>query len=469
MSKDYSTTFHSQSDSRVPVETSNKNVLLSTRPKPGEKGWLVALAEKSSDTVKSANILSQDKVSNGCSSHEQNSQASSSAFELLETQENPSKLSNPDENFQPKTLSENLGIMAVPETGSVDPILHWSLEAESRIDQDQDQDSQKYDANTDTLAQDCSDIIKRLNPTINEFVLMEDQHKEMFKSTFKTAPKKKSVINPINVDELLVKLKPVEFESVTNKCPAPAQIKVKANFPAIIAGSNPKKKDASAPSFRQHSASSFQNFEDIIDSLITKSIFTSESRRSQPDLSVTHSRNDQNQTEKKIEAQRKRKVAKKPKNERTPSTSTKRKLNLTKDILSKPTAKRVKPVSCKETKAALLRLQEIRTDGTWAKCTNTECGKWRHLAIKDPAEVREFFVCQDNPDSRYGSCEAPEQLWSIEDSSLMVETRFSVGSLVWAKMTGWPAWPAMVDDDPDTGSFFWTEMVEDKWTDKPSS
>ena len=38
-----------------------------------------------------------------------------------------------------------------------------------------------------------------------------------------------------------------------------------------------------------------------------------------------------------------------------------------------------------------------------------------------------------------------------------------------AGLTGWPAWPAMVDDDPDTGSFFWTEMVEDKWTDKPSS
>ena len=29
--------------------------------------------------------------------------------------------------------------------------------------------------------------------------------------------------------------------------------------------------------------------------------------------------------------------------------------------------------------------------------------------------------------------------------------RFTAGSVVWAKASGWPAWPGMVDDDPDTG------------------
>ena len=47
--------------------------------------------------------------------------------------------------------------------------------------------------------------------------------------------------------------------------------------------------------------------------------------------------------------------------------------------------------------------------------------------------------------------------------------RFTVGSLVWATVQGFPAWPAMVDDDPDTGSFFWTGVKEDgEWELRPS-
>ena len=44
-----------------------------------------------------------------------------------------------------------------------------------------------------------------------------------------------------------------------------------------------------------------------------------------------------------------------------------------------------------------------------------------------------------------------------------------MGSLVWATVLGFPAWPAMVDDDPDTGSFFWTGVKEDgEWELRPS-
>lgn len=31
------------------------------------------------------------------------------------------------------------------------------------------------------------------------------------------------------------------------------------------------------------------------------------------------------------------------------------------------------------------------------------------------------------------------------------------GSLVWAKVPGYPSWPAMIDDDPDYSSFFWID------------
>ena len=74
--------------------------------------------------------------------------------------------------------------------------------------------------------------------------------------------------------------------------------------------------------------------------------------------------------------------------------------------------------------------------------------------VKDPSEVAELFTCRDCPEARYGRCEAPEEEWDTDHENHDVETRFTVGSLVWVKMDGFPARPAMVDDDPDTGEFF---------------
>ena len=123
-----------------------------------------------------------------------------------------------------------------------------------------------------------------------------------------------------------------------------------------------------------------------------------------------------------------------------------------------------------ETKEALLRLQKLRVAGTWAMCSITSCSKWRYLAeVLDPSEVVEEFTCRDCPDPRYDRCEAPEQEWDTDLAQHSVETRFTVGSLVWAKMDGFPAWPAMVDDDPNTGEFFWTERTEDGWQQRPTS
>ena len=109
-----------------------------------------------------------------------------------------------------------------------------------------------------------------------------------------------------------------------------------------------------------------------------------------------------------------------------------------------------------EVKTVLLTLQKMRTACTWVKCTKAECGKWRYLPIKDPSLVEDKWECKDSPDQRYGECAAPEQWWDQGLRNKFVENRFTVGSLVLARMEGWPAWPAMVDDDPDTGDYFWT-------------
>ena len=116
-----------------------------------------------------------------------------------------------------------------------------------------------------------------------------------------------------------------------------------------------------------------------------------------------------------------------------------------------------------ETKQALLRLQKLRVADTWAQCSIATCSKWRYLAgVKDPAKVKMRFTCRDCPDPRYDSCEAVQQSWDSSLDPHFVEINFTAGSLVWARLDGFPAWPAMVEDDPDTGSFFWTDEVDSK-------
>ena len=118
-------------------------------------------------------------------------------------------------------------------------------------------------------------------------------------------------------------------------------------------------------------------------------------------------------------------------------------------------------------RSALLTLQKMRTACTWVMCNRVECGKWRYLSVKDISLVEDKWECKDNPDQRYGECGAPEQWWDQGLRNKFVENRFTVGSLVWAKMEGWPAWPGMVDDDPDVGQFFWTGVRGGEWEARP--
>ena len=85
------------------------------------------------------------------------------------------------------------------------------------------------------------------------------------------------------------------------------------------------------------------------------------------------------------------------------------------------------------------------------------CGKWRLLEEKDPARIEENWKCCEHA--------TPEQSW--EASKAWVENCFTVGSLVWAQIPGFSEWPAMVDDCPDTGTFFWTGVHGDDWALKP--
>ncbi|KAH7959188.1 hypothetical protein HPB49_009157 [Dermacentor silvarum] len=103
----------------------------------------------------------------------------------------------------------------------------------------------------------------------------------------------------------------------------------------------------------------------------------------------------------------------------------------------------------------LLETRINTVEGTWVQCDNLECNKWRYLAnVIDPSELPEKWFCSMNSDPKHNTCEAEED--DLPDDDLL-ETKYFVGSLVWAKVNTYPWWPAMIDDDPDLGVYEWRE------------
>ncbi|GFS06030.1 zinc finger CW-type PWWP domain protein 1-like [Elysia marginata] len=102
--------------------------------------------------------------------------------------------------------------------------------------------------------------------------------------------------------------------------------------------------------------------------------------------------------------------------------------------------------------------EEEEEKGTWIQCSKRECGKWRYVAgIEDPILVPTMWECKMNPDEEHNACDLPEVDF---DESEHICTDFTIGSLVWAKMDGYPWWPGMVEADPDFNIYF--ELLTEK-------
>ncbi|KAK7094032.1 myb-like protein X [Littorina saxatilis] len=92
-------------------------------------------------------------------------------------------------------------------------------------------------------------------------------------------------------------------------------------------------------------------------------------------------------------------------------------------------------------------LDVLAEKGTWVQCSEDSCKKWRYLPnIHDPAEVHDVWVCSMHPDPAFNGCDKAEEEYDESDHIL---TEYTLGSLVWAKMDGFPWWPGIVDTDPD--------------------
>ncbi|XP_052757421.1 zinc finger CW-type PWWP domain protein 1-like isoform X2 [Galleria mellonella] len=108
----------------------------------------------------------------------------------------------------------------------------------------------------------------------------------------------------------------------------------------------------------------------------------------------------------------------------------------------------------------LLWLQKRRKPGLWVQCD--DCDRWRYLAhVIDSHELPKKWFCRMNPDPTMVSCSAPEIPIPLKDEEDLIYSEYSAGSVVWARLQGWPWWPAMVDDCPDTERFYWLDGFSD--------
>ncbi|KAK8780429.1 hypothetical protein V5799_018228 [Amblyomma americanum] len=123
--------------------------------------------------------------------------------------------------------------------------------------------------------------------------------------------------------------------------------------------------------------------------------------------------------------------------------------------VNKPIQDSGKSVPLSQEMQELLETRINTTEGTWVQCDHPGCNKWRYLAdVIDPSELPEKWYCSMNKDPKHNSCEAEED--DLPDDDLL-EAKYFVGSVVWARVNTYPWWPAMIDDDPDLGVYEWRE------------
>ena len=91
--------------------------------------------------------------------------------------------------------------------------------------------------------------------------------------------------------------------------------------------------------------------------------------------------------------------------------------------------------------------------GLWIQCSNDYCCKWRHLSyVHDPSIfINIKWTCSNSQDKEHNSCDAPAEHW--DERADWTYNKYTEGSLVWARVQGYPWWPAMIEIDPDMQAF----------------
>ena len=110
----------------------------------------------------------------------------------------------------------------------------------------------------------------------------------------------------------------------------------------------------------------------------------------------------------------------------------------------------------------LRSLHQEKSEGTYVQCCREECKKWRFLTeYEDPSVVPEYWDCSMNMDESANKCSVGGE--DADDGEVeFVNINFTCGSIVWARVKGYPWWPAIIDYCPDSEEYYWIEETESK-------
>lgn len=64
-------------------------------------------------------------------------------------------------------------------------------------------------------------------------------------------------------------------------------------------------------------------------------------------------------------------------------------------------------------------------------------------------------------DNKFNSCALPEKQPTPLEEEDLIHNVYTAGSIVWGRLAGFPWWPAIVDDDPDTEQYYWLNGFSD--------
>ncbi|KAH9496899.1 Zinc finger CW-type PWWP domain protein 1 [Bulinus truncatus] len=94
----------------------------------------------------------------------------------------------------------------------------------------------------------------------------------------------------------------------------------------------------------------------------------------------------------------------------------------------------------------------------WVQCDNHNCLKWRKLRKDLAKEITEVkWTCDMNEDPYFKSCDVPEEdTYSYDRLAKkakldLIKSDLEPGTLVWAKVSGYCRWPAIITADPLNG------------------
>lgn len=91
----------------------------------------------------------------------------------------------------------------------------------------------------------------------------------------------------------------------------------------------------------------------------------------------------------------------------------------------------------------------------YVQCCNKTCETWRQVPdFKDPSEVPDYWVCSMNKDVMNRVCGKGGSQFT---SGSQVKIKYPRGTLVWAKLKGYPWWPGIIDHSPGCDEFYWID------------